>query len=258
MITSDTKQKIRSMALVLPIVFLWRYDLFIGMKTRTKDPVSTVFLSHLFGGSYAREKMDYTVSVLSLIAIIYITLVFSQHFVKDIEENCEYLFTRYKNRSTWYIRKLGNLFVWGMIGVGLVLFMYAGNAIVESSAAITLEDIKMFFCVYFMLFFFFYVSVLAINYIGLYKGSVVGIVGYYSIVFFSSALTLMEQRREMDWEWFHILNPMSNIYISWNFTDAHVLCGILYFILVCIVFICCIWIKIRKMDLGINQDKERV
>jgi len=99
--------------------------------------------------------MDYTVSVLSLIAITYITLVFSQHFVKDIEENCEYLFTRYKNRMSWYIRKLVSLFVWGVIGVGIILAMYAGNAVVESSAAITLEDSKMFFCVYGMLVFIF-------------------------------------------------------------------------------------------------------
>lgn len=258
MMTSDTKQKIKSMAGIVPIVFLWRYDLFIGIKMQTDDLVSTVFLSHLFGGSYAREKMDYTVSVLSLIAIIYITLVFSQHFVKDIEENCEYLFTRYKNRMTWYIRRLVSLFAWGVIGIGIVLTMYAGNAVVESSAAITLEDIKMFFCVYGMLVFFFYVSVLAINYIALYKGSVVGIVSYYSVVFFSSALTLVAQKRGMNEAWFHILNPMSNIYISWNFTNIHVLWGILYFVLICSVLISCIWIKIRKMDLGINQDKEKV
>lgn len=258
MITADTKRKIRSVAGIVPIVFLWRYDLFIGVKTQTSAPVSTVFLSHLFGGSYAKEKMDYTVSVLSLIAIIYITLVFSQHFVKDIEENCGYLFTRYKNRRTWYIRKLVSLFAWGVIGVGIVLAMYAGNAVIESSATITLEDCKMFFCVYSMLVFFFNVSVLAINYIALYKGSVVGIVSYYSSVFFSSALTLLAQKSGMNQAWFHILNPMSNIYISWNFTNIHVLWGILYFVLICILLLGSIWIKIRKMDLGINQDKEKV
>ena len=258
MITSNTKQKIKSMACIVPIVFLWRYDLFIGVKTQTNAPVSTVFLSHLFGGSYAKEKMDYTVSVLSLIAVIYITLVFSQHFAKDIEENCEYLFTRYKNRKTWYIKKLASLFVWGMIGIGIFLAMYVWNAVMESSASLTIEDCKMFFCVYSMLFFFFYVSVLAINYIALFKDSVVGIVSYYSVVFFSSALTVLAQKNGMNQAWFHILNPMSNIYISWNFTNLRVISGILYFLLICIFLTGSIWIKIRKMDLGISQEKEKI
>lgn len=51
---------------------------------------------------------------------------------------------------------------------------------------------------------------------------------------------------------------MSNIYIGWNFTDLHVLLGIIYFVVICIIFIGCIWIKIRKMDLGINIEKENV
>jgi hypothetical protein len=255
MTAPDIKRKLKGIAGVFPIVFLWRYDLFLDSKEQTDEQVSTVFLSHLFGGSYAREKMDYTVSVLSLIAIIYLTLLFSRHFVKDMEENCEYLFTRYKSRRNWYIRRLVSLFGWGSIGVGIVLAMYAGNAVVESSAPITWEDGKMFFCVYGMLVFFFYVSVLAINYISIYKGSIVGIVSCYSVIFFSSALTLLAQKRGMNQAWFHLLNPMSNIYISWNFTDIHVLWGILYFVLLSAVLIGSMWIKIRRMDLGIQKGR---
>lgn len=258
MITAEMKQKIRGVAGIIPIVFLWRYDLFIEMKTQTNAPVATVILSHLFGGSYAREKMDYTVSVLNLIAIIYLTLLFSQYFVKDIQESCEYLFTRYKNRMTWYLKKLMGLFVWGLIGIGIILFMYTVNAMVESSASITFGDVKMFICVYVMLVFFFLMSVLAINYIALYKGIVVGIVGYYCVVFFSSALTLVAQKNGINQAWFHILNPMSNIYIGWNFTNIHVIEGILYFIVLCSVLTGCIWMKIRKMDLGIHQNKENI
>ena len=258
MLTSDVKRKIISMAGLILMVFLWRYDLFIGMKKQTDAPIATVFLSHLFGGSYAREKIDYTVSVLSLIAIMYITLLFSQHFIKDMAENCVYIFTRYKSRKRWNIKKLYSLLAWGAVGIGIVLIMYAINAVVESTAAISLEDGKMFLCVYCMLVFFFYVSVLAINYIALYKGSIVGIVSYYSVVFLSSIITLLSQNSEKKQIWIHILNPMSNIYIGWNFTDLHVLLGIIYFVVICIIFIGCIWIKIRKMDLGINIEKENV
>lgn len=238
---------------MLPLVLFFRYDLLLHFE-RTSARVGEVFLMHLFGGSYNMEKADLTISVLGLIGIIFLTLLFADYIVGDLSENAEYIFGRYTDRGIWYRKKLNGLFGYCNLGVFLYLLFYIMIAILKSKKNFEKEDISLILCTYVMLVLFTFCSVVCINLLALFGSTTIGFLIFYSILVVSSMATIFIQgiENEKIAGVLHRINPMSNILVSWNFSDSYVLWGVAYYVILTVVISFFLWRKVKKYEIGIG------
>ena len=253
------KKKYKAVFLIIPLILLYRYDLVFFAESTGKS-VSEVFLMHLFGGSYHMEKMDLAVSVLGLVGIVFVTLLFADYIVRDLTENAEYIFCRYINRRGWYLKKLRDLFLYCNLGIFLCCSFYVINAVYESNKPITTRDIFLILCTYIMLLLFTYCSVLCINLLSLFSDTTIAFVVFYSILIISSMMTIFIQglSNEKIIGVLHKVNPMSNIFVSWNFNNFHVLWGMGYYVILSLLVIFVLWKKVKYYEIGIGLKNRNI
>lgn len=253
------KKKYKYILGILPIVLLFRYDLvFFLNKDMEDDTVGEVALSHLFGGSFQMEQLNITESVFGLFPLIYFSLLFADYIVHDFFANAEYIFTRYTSRAIWYRRKLLGTAVYSMIGVFLTLLLYVYCGVRESGQPITCKDITLIVCTYVMLLLFLYFGTICLNIFVMYYGTTIGFVIYYSGLAISTIIALMIQKMPNKGiaQILHCINPMSNIFVSWNFSDIYVIWGIGYYCTLCILISILLWRIIKRREIGINVRVE--
>lgn len=250
------KRKYKHIFWLLPLVLLYRYDL-LFFPEKMDEQVGEVFLMHLFGGSYDMEKANLTLSVVGLFGIVFLSLLFADYIICDLKENAEYIFSRYIERKTWYLKKLGGLFAYCNLGIILYLVFYVINAIFEAEQKITKEDILVIFCTYIMLLLFTYCIIISINLTALFFDTTIGFIICYSIMIISSIQMISIQGMEHSkiTEFLHRLNPMSNILVSWNFGDAYVRFGIMYYVFFAIGISLLLWRKVKNYEIGLSTKK---
>ncbi|MBD5087892.1 MAG: hypothetical protein HDT30_03600 [Clostridiales bacterium] len=253
------KKKYKYIFCILPIILLFRYELVFFLDGYyIEDTVGEVFLSHLFGGSFQMEKLNFTQSVFGLFPLIYFSILFADYIVQDFFANGEYIFTRYTSRASWYKKKLLGTAAYSIIGVFLTLLLYVYCGIRESGYPITSKDITLILCTYIMLLLFLYFGTICLNIFVMYQGTTIGFVIYYSGLAISTIAALMIQKlpNKNIAQILHCINPMSNIFVSWNFSDIYVLWGIGYYIILCILISVLLWKIIKKREIGINVRVE--
>uniref|UniRef100_UPI0040567C2E hypothetical protein n=1 Tax=Agathobacter sp. TaxID=2021311 RepID=UPI0040567C2E len=255
------KKKYKNIFLLVPLVLLYRYDL-LFFPQKTNEHVGEVFLMHLFGGSYDMEKADLTVSVVGLVGIIFLSLLFADYIICDLRESAEYIFTRYMGRKKWYLRKLGELFAYCNVGIFLYILFYVLNAVFESEKQIAKEDILVIVCTYIMLLLFTYCITLSINLLSLFFDTTIGFIICYTIIIISSMgmIGIQGMESEQIAEILHKANPMSNLLVSWNFSNTHILWGITYYTLLTAIVSLLLWRKIKNYEIGLslkNKHGER-
>ena len=116
------------------------------------------------------------------------------------------------------------------------------------------RDWQLILCTYIMLVLFVYFNIICIN-IGVMKyGTTIGFIIFYSVLIISTILTLFIQKlpNQQVAMVLHRLNPMSNIFVSWNFSSFYVRWGMMYYLVLCIVSTLFMWCKARKYEIGIN------
>lgn len=253
------KKKYKYIFCILPIVLLFRYQLVFSIdEYYIEDTVGEVFLSHLFGGSFQMEKLHFIQSVFGLFPLIYFTILFADYIVQDFFANAEYIFTRYTNRIAWYKRKLLGTAGYSIIGVFLILLFYVYSGIRESGYPVTSKDIMLILCTYIMLYLFLYFSTICLNIFVMYQGTTIGFVIYYSGLAISTIAALMIQKmtNKNIAQILHCINPMSNIFVSWNFSNIYVIWGIGYYLTLCVLISILLWKIIKKQEIGINVRVE--
>lgn len=251
------RKKYFTIFLLLPLIFLYRFDLILYAEPMA-DPVGEVFLMHFFGGSYKLDQLDLSVSVLGLLGLVFLNLLFTDYLIQDVFVNAEYIFTRFQNRFCWYYRKIIGVILYSSLGILLYMSLYVANAVWTSEYAVTKKDLGVLISVFVILTLFTYFSVVLINLLALRFGNTIGFIITYSVLIVSTIFTmhLQEDPDKIMTQLLHRLNPMSNILISWNFSDAHVLWGIGYYFIVSVVISWLLWLKIRSMEIGIRVRAE--
>lgn len=251
-------KKYKYIFLILPLIFLYRYDLFLFPEKATES-VGEIFLTHMFGGSYHLEKANLHLSVVGLVGIIYMSLLFSDYITADLLECADYIFVRYDRRRKWIVRKLYGLSLYCALGIFLYVLLYIQNALTESCRHITKKDIQVILCTYVMLLVFSYCMIILINGLALRLGTTIGFIISYSLLILSSMLTIAIQNlgNIRIANVLHKINPMSNILVSWNFTDFHVLWGLGYFVVLAICLSSLLWYEVKHYEIGLGYIKLR-
>lgn len=250
------KKKYKYIFLVIPLVLLFRYDLVFFPDT-TGERVGEVFLMHLFGGSYRMEKANLTISVTGLIGIIFLTLLFADYVIHDLTESAEYIFSRATDRRKWYQKKLGELLGYCNLGIFLYIFFYIWVGIRESTQSLQKDDFSLILCTYVMLVLFVYCSVLFINLLSLIYNLTIGFVIYYSVMVISSMAMIFIQgiSDPVLSEVLHRINPMSNVLVSWNFSDSYVIWALGYYSILAIVLSLILWSRVKKFNIGVDRRR---
>lgn len=247
------KKKYKYLFGVIPIILLFRYDLILYAE-KNEDAVGEIFLAHLFGGSYNMEEIKVSLSVLGLLGIVYFSLLFVDYIVQDFFVNAEYIFSRCSNRKKWYCKKLMGTAGYSMIGIFLYLLFYIFAGIRESEQRIDMQDVMLIFCTFIMLMLFLYFSIVCINICVLYHGTTIGFILFYSGLIVSTIFTLILQKQPNQKLALilHRLNPMSNIFVSWNFSNSYVIWGMGYYVVLCVLASVILWNIVKKYEIGIN------
>lgn len=256
------KRKYKHIFWLVPLVLLYRYDL-LFFPEKMEERVGEVFLMHLFGGSYNMEKANLTICVVGLFGIVFLSLLFADYVVCELKEHAEYIFPRYRERKKWYLKKLGGLFAYCNLGILLYLLFYIGNALWESKRQIQKEDILIILCTYLMLLLFTYCIIVSINFVSLFFDTTIGFLICYSVIVISSmeVITIQGMENSQIAEILHKLNPMSNVLVSWNFSDAHIRWGIMYYSLFAIGISLLLWRKVKNYEIGLslkNKYRKRI
>ncbi len=247
------RKKYKAIFGMVPLVLLYRYDLVLYTQ-KMENSVGEVFLMHVFGGSYNMEMADITLSMLGLVGIIYLSLLFADYMIRDLQECAEYIFSRYQGRRKWYGRKVVGLFFYCNIGIILYLFLYFLNAIYESERFITEKDIFLILCTYVMVLVFSYCLIIFINLCSLYYDASIGFIISYSIVIISSmGMILIQKLPNQELACIlHRINPMSNVLVSWNFSDAQVMWGLGYYMVLAVFLSLVLWKNVKNYEIGIG------
>lgn len=92
----------------------------------------------------------------------------------------------------------------------------------------------------------------------MYQGTTIGFVIYYSGLAISTIAALMIQKmtNKNIAQILHCINPMSNIFVSWNFSNIYVIWGIGYYLILCVLISILLWKIIKKREIGINVRVE--
>ncbi len=251
------RKKYIAIFLLLPLILLYRFDLVLYAEPM-ENAVGEVFLMHFFGGSYRLDQLDLSVSVLGLFGLVFINILFTDYLTQDVFINTEYIFTRFQNRWCWYYRKIIGVILYSSLGILLYMSLYVVNAVWTSEYPLTKKDLGIMISVFVILTLFTYFSVILINLLALRFGNTIGFIITYSFLIISTIITmhLQEDPDKVMTQVLHRLNPMSNILVSWNFSNAYVLWGIGYYFVACIIFSWLLWRKFRRMEIGINVRTE--
>lgn len=230
------KRNDKYMLLLIPLVILYRPFLFFGNQY-PEESAGSIFLSNLYGGSYGKDKIQIVVSVIGFFGILLLNLLFGDYISKDFRTNSEYIFVRVKNKSKWYDKKCFQLFLYCCLGTMIYIAMYMGGAISKTVLPLAISDMTVMFSSYIMLTLFTYFTTLFINLLSILYGTSIGFIATYSFVILSEMLTfiLQNMKENKGAKIMHLLNPMSNLTISWNLSTKYIIWGIAYFIAVNIV-----------------------
>lgn len=247
------KKYYKYLLLLIPLVILYRPFLFFGNQY-LKESAGNIFLSNLYGGSYGKEKIEIVVSVVGFFGILLLNLLFGDYISKDFYTNSEYIFVRVKKKSKWYHKKCFQLFLYCCLGTMIYIAMYMGGAISKAAFPVTISDITVMLNSYIMLTLFAYFTTLFINILSILYGTSIGFIATYSFVILSEMLTFLLQnmKENIGVKIIHLLNPMSNLTVSWNFSTKYVIWGIAYFIAINIVLTIIGKYIVHRQEIGLQ------
>jgi hypothetical protein len=217
-------------------VIVYRPFLFFG-SYHLEESVGTIFLSNIFGGSYSREKIEIVLSATSLFGVVIINILFGDYIARDYLVNSEYIFTRENNKGKWFINKAIGLGLYSLLGMGVYVGTYVIGAITKSRNGVTVEDITVMLLTFLMMWELVFVTTLLINIISLKVGVSISFIIVYSILIVSEMITFCMQSLPQNAlvRFFHYVNPMSNITVSWNYSMGNVYWSVCYFAMTIIV-----------------------
>lgn len=216
--------------LLIPLVVLYRPFLFFG-SYQLNESVGGVFLSNMFGGSYSREKIEIVLSVTSLFGVMIMNILFGDYICKDFSTNGEYIFSREHNKGKWFMRKAFGLGKYCVLGTVIYVGLYAIGSIMKSNKALMMSDVVVIGATAVMIVEFAYLSTLLINVLAIRFGTSLAFVITYSIFIVSEMITFCLQGMKENTlvKVLHYVNPMSNMTISWNYSDEYVCWSMIYF-----------------------------
>lgn len=224
------RRRYKYIFLIIPLVFLYRPFLFLG-SYQLDEWVSGIFLSNMFGGSYAREKVEIVLAVTSLFGILIMNILLGDYISKDFFENGEYIFSREHNKGKWFIQRAIDLSKYCVLGTVLYVGLYAIGSVMKSSKEVEIRDVILIGITAVMIFEFSYLSTLLINVLALRVGTSIAFVITYSVFIVSDIITFFLQGGEQNMAIMvlHYINPMSNMTISWNYSQGYVYWSVIYF-----------------------------
>lgn len=232
------KRQYKYIFLLIPLVVLYRPFLFFG-NYQLDESVGSLFLSNLFGGSYSREKVLIVLSITSLFGVLFLNILFGDYICRDFLVNGEYIFSRQQDKGRWFLQKAGTLCGYCLFGTVLVVGMYAVGSVLKSSRSIDSEDAAVMAATLLMVWEFSYVSTLLINLLALFFGTSIAFVIAYSGIIGSEILAscLQGMGESTLVRILHGLNPMSNMTISWNYSDGYIAWSVMYFLILIVVML---------------------
>ncbi len=251
------RRKYKYIFLILPLIVIYRPFLFFGNQY-PDEGIGSIFLSNMFGGSYAIDKIKITMSVLSLFSIIIINILLSDYISGDLLQNGEYILSRVKNKKKWYIKKAAGLLGYCFLGVFLTVAIYTIGAISKSVKHISVSDVNVILQATIILSLFAFISSNLINLFALKLGQSIGFLIVYSIIIGSEILTYLLQghTNTVAIKILQRMNIMSNVTIGWNFTNEYVWWSITYFIILSIFTILIGRNMVNRYEIGIKKVEQ--
>lgn len=249
------KKKYKYVFAVIPLMILFRPFLFFCGKNEVNEPVASTFLTNMFGGSYGRDKVEITLAVQSLAAITIIIILLSDYISGDIKENGEYIFTRLINKKVWYLKKCINMFFYCLMGVVITVVPYAVMSAVTSQQSLRKTDIAVILQTIIMLSVFSFFCCQVINVISMKIDVNVAVLIMYSIIAVSLIIVYAAQSIKNKYIAMNILkfNIISNVVVSWNFSQSFVLWGMFYFICINILIFIVGSKVVENIEIGIRR-----
>jgi hypothetical protein len=250
------KSRYRYIFVIIPLGIFYRPFLFFGSYQLIQD-VGVVFLMNMFGGSYSRENIEIVLSFTSLFGILIMNILFGDYICKDYLVNGEYIFSREQNKGKWFLKKSVGLGAYCALGTVLYVGLYALGAVLKCQVNTTMSDIILFLTVAIVVWEFTYLSTLLINILALRLGISISFVITYSVIVVSEMITYCLQKMGDNklTKLLHLLNPMSNMTISWNYSKGYISWAAVYFfILTAIVLILGTRVA-TKYEIGIKNSE---
>lgn len=251
------RRRFKYIFLIVPLVIMYRPLLFFGNQYSDAS-VGSIFLSNMFGGSYAVSKIKITLSVMSLFSIIIINILLSDYISGDLLNNGEYIFCRVKNRRKWFIKKCFGLMGYSFAGVCLTVSLYSIGAVLKSNKNIMYSDVSVIFQTVLILFLFTVMSSNLINIFSLRYGISISFLIVYSIIVVSTILIYIFQKYE-NIKAFGIMqrmNIMSNVIIAWNFSDKYIWYSMTYFLVLNLIIIFAGVSIVQNYEIGIKNKEQ--
>lgn len=239
---------------IIPYIFLGNFMDIISTYKFTGD-IYQRFLQDLFQGSYHLEKVNIFVSITGIGYIVIHNILFGSIIYKDTYDSAEYIFTRYDGRLKWYVKKVFRIIetsiLCNLLYVGLRFLIIIKNA----ASPITKIDINIFISVFIIMTLFTIFSTLLVNVMALFFGSNIALIGLYVMEGFSTIIALLHSADDISTT-FLWLNPMSNILISWNYSNVQSFIPSIYFIITIAIIAFVGYKKVVNMDILLKKNDD--
>ena len=185
----------------------------------------------------------------------FIIILLSDYISGDIKENGEYIFTRLINKKVWYLKKCINMFFYCLMGVVITVVPYAVMSAVTSQQSLRKTDIAVILQTIIMLSVFSFFCCQVINVISMKIDVNVAVLIMYSIIAVSLIIVYAAQSIKNKYIAMNILkfNIISNVVVSWNFSQSFVLWGMFYFICINILIFIVGSKVVENIEIGIRR-----
>lgn len=241
--------------LIIPPTFLYSIDDF--MFGKNNNAIGFSLAGKVLGEISLNENKVFVLVAESLFYLIIFNILYGNFISEDFRYCSVYLFSRLKNRKTWFYKKVLKLFTlassYTLIFLGTNLFICIHN----STSNLNHYTWKIFFILFCMLTMILTLTTLTINLISLKFGNIIGFILVYITILVLIYIAIKGQNMPIIRK-FPILmsiNPVSGI--SFNFSEMpyiQVVISIYYFILIIAAFIFGA-IYVNKLDIALSDSE---
>lgn len=202
MIKIEKKQIIKTFLAIPLCILLSCYDL---ISQPDMYDIEELFVQKIFGRISFYDSSAYFITMQNLVFVILFNLIFSGYIASYFRYSCVYVFSRLKNRRSWYSSRIVELMIYAFIYVTLFL---GGNLIVcihKSVLSLESEAWKTIFLLLFLSFLLVVNTTLAINILSIRWGTTMSFFVIQVLMFLLVLLAIFT----CNITWAAVINPVS-------------------------------------------------
>lgn len=241
---------------IVPIVLLYNVLIFAS-ETNVDMPISEMLAGSLFGSLEVGNLKSFALVIEKMFYIIIFNLLFGTYIYKDFIVSSVYLFSRLKNRKTWFFKKSTELLLFAACYAFLFLGTLLLLCIYRSQYSLDTESVKMLVLLWFAITLFLTFVTLLINLFAIRYGSNVAFIIVYIALMGLVTLSLASRTFSIIEEnpYYLLFNPVAAIILNMidNLT-MQLVASLYYCLLICIVILVGA-VYINRLDIALIDNE---